>query len=67
MPVPDLSTARWRRSSASSDSNICVEVARVGHLAAFRDSKHTGPVLTVPTASLTALLATLPTPGRRRS
>jgi hypothetical protein len=59
MPVPDLRTARWRRSSASSDSNICVEVARAGPLAAFRDSKHTGPVLTVPAASLAALLTAL--------
>ncbi|OLF15646.1 DUF397 domain-containing protein [Actinophytocola xanthii] len=49
---------RWRRSSRSSDSNICVEVAKVGHLALLRDSKHPGPVLTVPADALTALLTT---------
>jgi hypothetical protein len=57
MRALDLSTARWRKSSYSSDSNTCVEVAFAGQAAGLRDSKHTdGPVLTFPVASLNALL-----------
>jgi hypothetical protein len=60
MRALDLSAARWRKSSHSSDSNTCVEVALAGGVAALRDSKSTdGPVLTVPVASLASLLASV--------
>jgi hypothetical protein len=60
MRALDLSAARWRKSSRSSDSNVCVEVALVGPAAALRDSKNTdGPVLTFPAAALTSLLTTV--------
>lgn len=60
MRALDLSTARWRKSSRSSDSNTCVEVAFAGQAAALRDSKQAdGPVLTFPVASLNALLDTI--------
>lgn len=60
MQALDLSAARWRKSSRSSDSNICVEVALAGPAAALRDSKHTvGPVLTIPATALTSLLTTV--------
>lgn len=36
---------RWRRSSFSSNGTNCVEIA--SDLAAVRDSKNPGPVLTV--------------------
>jgi hypothetical protein len=56
----DLSAARWRKSSRSSESNTCVEVAFAGPAAALRDSKHTeGPGLAFPATALTSLLATL--------
>jgi hypothetical protein len=38
--APDLSTARWRKSSRSSDKANCVEVALTGPAVAVRDSKH---------------------------
>ena len=60
MPAPDLTTAHWHKSSHSSDSNICVEVARIGPRAAVRDSKNpTGPSLTLPDRSCTNLLRTV--------
>lgn len=59
MRVLDLSAARWRKSSRSSESNTCVEVALVGPTAALRDSKHTGPVLAIPATALTSLLITV--------
>jgi hypothetical protein len=39
IPDPDLSQARWFRSSASGDSGNCVEVAITEHAVAIRDSK----------------------------
>jgi hypothetical protein len=60
MHALDLSVARWRKSSRSSDTNTCVEVALAGSAAALRDSKHTdGPVLTFPATALTNLLTTI--------
>lgn len=60
MSAADLFDARWRKSSFSSgggDTN-CVEVAFAGPVAAFRDSKNAaGPVLLIPAAALSALLA----------
>lgn len=46
MNTVDLSQAGWRKSSWSSGSGECVEVAFVGNRIALRDSKHpTGHVL----------------------
>ncbi|HCT78233.1 MAG TPA: DUF397 domain-containing protein [Micromonosporaceae bacterium] len=60
MPAPDLSAARWRKSSRSSETNTCVEVAFAGSAAALRDSKNpTGPALAFPRGSLTNLIVTL--------
>jgi hypothetical protein len=55
MPIPDLSTARWRKSSRSSGQNgACVELASTG---AVRDSKNVaGPALLV---DLDALLGAI--------
>jgi Domain of unknown function (DUF397) len=58
----DLSTARWRKSSRSSDTANCVEVALTGSAVAVRDSKNAeGLTLTFPTANWTALLSAPPT------
>jgi hypothetical protein len=49
MPALDVSGARWRKSSYSSDMPNCVEVAVADPLVALRDSKNpTGSVLTLP-------------------
>ncbi len=60
MFAPDLSTARWRKSSRSTDTSNCVEVVVTGHAVAVRDSKHPtgGAVILTPrawTAFTTAL------------
>jgi hypothetical protein len=48
MPTLDLSDARWRKSSYSSDKANCVEVTVTAGTVAVRDSKHpTGGVLAV--------------------
>ncbi|MFY9806750.1 MAG: DUF397 domain-containing protein [Pseudonocardiaceae bacterium] len=39
MPALDLSGARWRKSSRSSDQANCVEVAVTAGAVAVRDSK----------------------------
>lgn len=53
----DLSTARWRKSSRSSNVANCVEVAFVGRAAGVRDSKNTaGPALVFADADLAAFL-----------
>lgn len=47
MNTPDLSTAKWRKSSYTSDTGgQCVELADLSAVVAVRDSKHPdGPVL----------------------
>ncbi len=48
MPAPHPNTTHWRKSSRSTDTANCVEVARTGTTVAIRDSKHpTGATLTV--------------------
>jgi hypothetical protein len=57
MPAPDWTNARWRKSSHSSDSNICVEIALAGPVVGLRDSKNpTGPALALPSHSFETLL-----------
>jgi Domain of unknown function (DUF397) len=60
MPALDLSTARWRKSSRSSDKANCVEVAVTAGAVVVRDSKHpTGGVLAVPPPAWTAFTTAL--------
>jgi len=55
--APDITTARWRKSTYSDASNVCVEAACAGAVVAVRDSKNpTGPTLTLPVYSFTTLL-----------
>ncbi len=54
MDAPDLSTAAWRRSSRSTDTANCVEVAVAGSSVGVRDSKDPdGPVLVLPATAWT--------------
>lgn len=44
--TPDLSRARWRKSTTSSGGNGCVETTHAGEIYAVRDSKNpNGPKL----------------------
>jgi hypothetical protein len=46
MAALDLTSARWRKSTRSSGSGNCVEIAEIGDAVAVRDSKNPGgPVL----------------------
>lgn len=52
MNTVDLSRATWRKSSRSTATNDCVEVAFVPEAVGVRDSKNgNGPVLVFPTAN----------------
>jgi hypothetical protein len=60
MPALDLSSARWRKSSRSTDTSNCVEVAVTAGAVAVRDSKHpTGGVLAVPPHAWTVFTTAL--------
>ncbi|MGH3857712.1 MAG: DUF397 domain-containing protein [Pseudonocardiaceae bacterium] len=62
MPALDLSGARWRKSSRSTNIANCVEVAVAGPVVALRDSKHpTGGVLAVPAPAWAAFTTALRT------
>jgi len=58
MTKPDLSRADWRKSSYSSQSGNCVEVAaNMPGTVAVRDSKHPeGPRLLIPAAEWRAFV-----------
>ncbi|PWW65442.1 DUF397 domain-containing protein [Actinokineospora spheciospongiae] len=58
MSALNLSTARWRKSSRSTDTGNCVELATPSPVAAIRDSKNPdGPALVFPESALPSLLA----------
>lgn len=60
MRALDPAAARWRKSTRSSSSNTCVEVAFAGSTVGLRDSKNpAGPILTLPVPALTHLLHTV--------
>jgi uncharacterized protein DUF397 len=53
----------WRKSSYSSgEGTECVEIALPPESAALRDSKNRGPMLVVPRAGWTSLLARVSRP-----
>jgi hypothetical protein len=57
MPELNPFVAHWRKSSRSSDSNTCVEVAFACSSVAVRDSKDPGgPTLVVPAHAFTNLI-----------
>ncbi|SCD56635.1 DUF397 domain-containing protein [Streptomyces sp. DvalAA-19] len=52
--------AAWRKSSYSSHNGDCVELAELGDLVGFRDSKdHQGPVVSVGRRTMTTFVAAL--------
>ncbi len=54
---PDLTGAKWFKSSKSANNGQCVEVAFVDGKVAVRDSKNpTGPALVFTTAEWTAFV-----------
>ncbi len=58
MDTPDLSRARWKKSSRSSGNGQCVEMADVDGAVAVRDSKDpTGSVLIFTPAEWAAFVA----------
>ncbi len=62
MPALDLIGARWHKSSHSTDTSNCVEVAVAGPVVALRDSKNpTGGVLALPPPAWQAFTTALRT------
>jgi Domain of unknown function (DUF397) len=60
MPTLDLSGARWRKSSRSTNVSNCVEVAITAAAVAVRDSKNpTGGALFIPPLTWTAFTTAL--------
>ncbi|WP_370467039.1 DUF397 domain-containing protein [Actinocatenispora comari] len=60
MATPDLTNARWRKSTRSTNNGNCVEVAFFGDAVATRDSKDpAGPALVVTPSAWTAFLASV--------
>ncbi|KWX00695.1 hypothetical protein TH66_03585 [Carbonactinospora thermoautotrophica] len=57
MSTPDLSTAKWFKSSRSGNNGDCVEMAHGDTWAALRDSKNPdGPALVFDRKAVTAFL-----------
>jgi hypothetical protein len=57
-PAQHFASPTWRKSSYSSSSANCVEVAATGTSVAVRDSKDPdGPVLLYPRAGMAAFIA----------
>jgi hypothetical protein len=58
MQALDFSRANWRKSSHSSGTGACVELALASASGAVRDSKNpNGPILTFPATHLFTFLA----------
>jgi hypothetical protein len=58
MTAGDFSRALWRKSSHSTCTGNCVELARTADLGAIRDSKNpSGPILVFPAAAFARFLA----------
>lgn len=60
MHTLSLATARWRKSSYSTNNGACLEIARGARFAAVRDSKNpTGPAIALAPTALDAFLDTV--------
>lgn len=61
MPTPDVTGARWRKSSRSNGSGACVEVGITDSATGVRDTKlgATSPVLVFPRNQWSSFLNSL--------